>query len=72
MRRNGVWGPVDLNERLTKDIFEGVITRYALERTFGAGTHSYKRWNQTVNTTVPSHMSQLVEVLALLSSWYGE
>jgi hypothetical protein len=28
MRRDGIWGPVDLNDRLTRNIFEGVIARY--------------------------------------------
>jgi hypothetical protein len=68
MRRNGVWQSVDLNERLTKDIFEGVMSRYVLEQTSENGAHSHNRWNKTVNLTVPSRMSQLVEVSSLWSS----
>ena len=68
MRRNGVWQSVDLNERLTKDIFEGVMSRYVFEQTSENGAHSRNRWNKTVNLTVPSRMSQLVEVSSLWSS----
>jgi len=39
---------VDLNDRLTKDIFEGVMAK----------------WNKTVNISVPSRLSQLVEDIA--------
>jgi hypothetical protein len=65
MRREGVWGPVDLNDRLTKDIFVGVMTRYDLEQTYRNKIHSCDRWNKTVNITVPLRISQLVKVLFL-------
>jgi len=40
MRRDSVWGSVDLNDRLTKDIFEGVMASYDLEQTSRNETHS--------------------------------
>jgi hypothetical protein len=41
MRRDGVWGPVDLNHRLTANIFAGVMARYDREKYYGIKQNSY-------------------------------
>jgi hypothetical protein len=62
MRRDGVWGSMDLNAKLTDDVFGGVMTRYEIVWVVINGTHQRKRWNKTVNITVPTRISQLVKV----------